>query len=111
MPAKTKKSTTPRLSELRPEVLDLNDLVELEEAFGPLETLNLNSLKVLRFILWRFLLHTEPEVTLEQSGTRYNIEQVMAEARLVLERSGIASKGEPQGNAEAPIPGRTSTGS
>lgn len=50
--------------------LDLNDLAAFEEAIGPLSLLQDKSTQArsVRFVLWRSLLHGDPEATIEDAG-------------------------------------------
>ena len=53
----------------------LSDLCEFEDAFGDLEAVfsvrsKVSKTKAMRFLLWRSMLHAEPELTLEEAGNR-----------------------------------------
>lgn len=51
-----------------PEDLDLNDVVALEEAGYALD--QMGSMGAVRFMIWRVLLRHDPDITLDQAGSK-----------------------------------------
>jgi len=68
--------------------LNLNDLADLEEEFGPLDKVDLSRFTVIRKILWLVIKKGEP-VTIEQVGERFNIHTMQEEVNKVLKASGL----------------------
>lgn len=96
-----------RLADIRPaefdaEVLDLNDLTELETAYGDLDTIDWSRLAVVRHVLWLVARHEDPAVTIEDVGRRFTVRNLVAASQRVLTKSGVidASEDDP-GN---PVP-------
>ena len=73
--------------------LNLNDLAELEEEFGPLDKVDLSRFTVIRKILWLVIRKGE-QVTLEQVGERFNIQTMQEEVNKVLKASGLLGSDE-----------------
>ena len=63
---------------LIPEDLDLNDVVAVEEQGWSLESMS--SMDAFRFMVWRLLRRTDPEITLEEAGAKVPISTFIAEA-------------------------------
>jgi len=85
--------------------LNLNDLAELEEEFGPLDKVDLSRFTVIRKILWLVIRKGE-QVTLEQVGERFNLQTMQEEVNKVLKASGLlgsdeASEGKWEATGEA----------
>jgi hypothetical protein len=85
--------------------LNLNDLAELEEEFGPLDKVDLSRFTVIRKILWLVIRKGE-QVTLEQVGERFNLQTMQEEVNKVLKASGLlgsdeASEGKGEATGEA----------
>jgi hypothetical protein len=85
--------------------LNLNDLAELEEEFGPLDKVDLSRFTIIRKILW-MVIRKEEQVTLEQVGERFNIQTMQEEVNKVLRASGLlgsdeASEGKGEATGEA----------
>ena len=101
--------TGKRLVDLSPKALDLNALVELEDAFGSLDTIDFTRLKVLRHVLWLDARRAQPEVTIEEVGARFDADSLYAKAVELLRRSGLV---DPRVAPVAPTApdGATSTG-
>lgn len=88
------------LGSLRPGIIDLNDLVELEEEFGSLDTIDWSRMIVMRHLLWLALLHSEPGISLKDVGSRYDFDGLEKAAMEVVTKAGI--KGEPGKVTPAP---------
>lgn len=88
------------LGSLRPGIIDLNDLVDLEEAFGSLDTIDWSRMIVMRHLLWLAFRHSEPAVSIEDIGRRYDFDGLEKAAMDVVTKAGI--KGEPGKVAPAP---------
>lgn len=91
--------------------LNLNDLVDLEDLYGPIDQIDWSRMRVMRTVIWCVYRHDEPAITETEAGARIDQNNIAEEAGRILARSGITSDGEtPQGNAPAPS-GATQTGS
>jgi hypothetical protein len=51
-----------------PDDLDLNDIVALEDEGYSLE--QMDSMKAVRFVIWRLLVRTDPAITIEEAGAK-----------------------------------------
>lgn len=91
------------LAELRAKkALNLNDLAELEEQFGPLDQIDLGRFAVVRKILFLVIKKDEPAITEVQVGERFNIQTMQEEVQKVLKASGLLGADEAaEGKAEA----------
>ena len=68
------------LAELKAKkALNLNDLAEIEEKFGPLDQIDLARFSVVRKILWLVIRKDETEVTELEVGERFNIQTMQEE--------------------------------
>jgi hypothetical protein len=74
--------------------LNLNDLAELEEEFGPLDKVDLSRFTVIRKILWLVIRKSEDGVSIEQVGERFNIQTMQQEVEKVLKASGLLGSDE-----------------
>jgi hypothetical protein len=86
--------------------LNLNDLAELEDQFGPLDQIDLARFVVIRRILWLVVKKTEPEITENQVGERFTMDTMQEEVTKVLRASGLlpaeeASGGKGEATGEA----------
>lgn len=63
---------------LIPEDLDLNDVVAIEEQGWSLESMG--SMGAVRFMVWRLLRRTDPEITLEEAGAKVPLSTFIEEA-------------------------------
>ena len=86
--------------------LNLNDLAELEEQFGPLDKVDLSRFTVIRKILWLVIQKDEPGISLDQVGERFNIQTMQEEVNKVLKASGLlgadeAAEGKEEATGEA----------
>ena len=81
-----------RLGDIRPGGINLNDLVDIEDEFGPLELVDFGRPKVNRFILWLFHRHDQPDVTVEDVGNMYNATTLQEATQQVLALSGLAAE-------------------
>jgi hypothetical protein len=91
MPAKTTAKPKP-LGALRPGVIDLNDLVEIEDRFGALDTVDWTQLRVLRTLLWLAHRHDDPTLTIEVVGARYDYDSLQSAAKQVVTSAGLAAE-------------------
>lgn len=83
------------LTELKgKKALNLNDLAELEDQFGPLDVIDLARFVVIRKILWLVIRKDEPAITIEQVGERFTLETMQEEVQKVLKASGLLGAGE-----------------
>lgn len=91
------------LAELKAKkALNLNDLAEIEEKFGPLDQIDLARFSVVRKILWLVIRKDETEVTELEVGERFNIQTMQEEVQKVLRASGLLGSDEdPEGKEEA----------
>lgn len=91
------------LAELKgKQALNLNDLADLEEQFGPLDVIDLARFVVIRKILWLVLRKDEPAITLEQVGERFTLATMQEEVNKVLKASGLLGSDEvSEGKGEA----------
>jgi hypothetical protein len=91
------------LTELKAKkALNLNDLAEIEDKFGPLDKIDLARFAVVRKILWLVIRKDEPEVTETEVGERFNIQTMQEEVQKVLRASGLLGSDEdPEGKEEA----------
>jgi hypothetical protein len=66
--------------ELKLQPLDLNDLVAFEAEVGPLSCLEDKTIQAtaVRFVLWRSILHGNPEATLEDAGRLFGMDDLDA---------------------------------
>jgi hypothetical protein len=92
--------------------LDLNDVVALEDEGHSLE--KLQSMKAIRFVVWRLLLRDSPEITVEEAGAKVPLsvfsDQAEEEAPPIplpvqAPRSGT-SGGDGSGNGSQAAPAR-----
>jgi hypothetical protein len=74
--------------------LNLNDLAELEEEFGPLDKVDLSRFTVIRKILWLVIRKSEDGISIEQVGERFNIQTMQQEVEKVLKASGLLGSDE-----------------
>jgi hypothetical protein len=74
--------------------LNLNDLAELEEEFGPLDKVDLSRFTVIRKILWLVIRKGEVGISIEQVGERFNIQTMQEEVQKVLKASGLLGTDE-----------------
>ena len=82
--------------------LNLNDLAEVEEKFGPLDQIDLARFAVVRKILWLVIRKGEPEITELEVGERFNIQTMQEEVQKVLKASGLLGSDEDsEGKEEA----------
>jgi len=77
--------------------LNLNDLAELEDQFGPLDQIDLARFGVIRRILWLVVKKTEPEITENQVGERFTMDTMQEEVTKVLRASGLLPAEEASG--------------
>jgi hypothetical protein len=91
------------LAELKgKQALNLNDLADLEEQFGPLDVIDLARFVVIRKILWLVLRKDESAITLEQVGERFTLATMQEEVNKVLKASGLLGSDEvSEGKEEA----------
>jgi|APGre2960657373_1045057.scaffolds.fasta_scaffold15984_2 hypothetical protein len=91
------------LAELKAKkALNLNDLAEIEEKFGPLDQIDLARFSVVRKILWLVIRKDETEVTELEVGERFNIQTMQEEVQKVLKASGLLGSDEDsEGKEEA----------
>lgn len=90
------------LAELKAtKALNLNDLAELEEKYGPLDQIDLARFGVVRKILWLVIRKSEPGVTEEAVGERFTVETMQEEVTKVLQASGLLGSPDQSGKAEA----------
>jgi hypothetical protein len=91
------------LAELKAKrALNLNDLAEIEEQFGPLDKIDLGRFGVVRKILWLVIRKEEPAITELQVGERFNVQTMQTEVDKVLRASGLLGTDEvAEGKAEA----------
>lgn len=84
------------LGEIRPtnKALNLNDLADLEEKFGTLDSINFSKVSTLRYVLWLVLKKEDASVTLEQVGERFDLSNLNKEIEPILEASGLRGDGE-----------------
>ena len=82
--------------------LNLNDLAELEEAFGSLDQIDLSRFGVIRRILWLVIRKSEVGLTEIQVGERFTLETMQEEVTKVLRASGLLpAEDVAQGKVEA----------
>jgi hypothetical protein len=86
--------------------LNLNDLAELEEAFGSLDSIDLSKFTVIRRILWLVIRKSEPGISEPAVGERFTLETMQDEVSKVLRASGLlpaeeADKGKEEATGEA----------
>lgn len=90
------------LAELKAsKALNLNDLAELEEKYGPLDQIDLARFGVVRRILWLVIRKGEPGVTEEAVGERFTMDTMQEEVTKVLKASGLLGSSDDSGKAEA----------
>jgi hypothetical protein len=84
------------LGDIRPtnKALNLNDLAELEEKFGTLDSINFSKVSTLRYVLWLVLKKEDGALTLEQVGERFDLSNLNKEIEPILEASGLRGDGE-----------------
>jgi len=84
------------LGDIRPtnKALNLNDLAELEEKFGALDSINFSKVSTLRYVLWLVLKKEDGALTLEQVGERFDLSNLNKEIEPILEASGLRGDGE-----------------
>jgi hypothetical protein len=88
-----------RLGDLRADALDLNDLAELEDAFGDLDEIQWSNLKVVRMVLWLYHRKTEPSITEVEVGAKYNVSNLREAVSKLLAASGITAQETNPGEA------------
>jgi|694.fasta_scaffold03391_3 hypothetical protein len=90
------------LGEIRPtnKALNLNDLAELEEKFGSLDSINFSKVSTLRYVLWLVLKKEDVALTLEQVGERFDLSNLNKEIEPILEASGLRGDGEGKAQEE-----------
>jgi hypothetical protein len=81
--------------------LNLNDLAELEEAFGGLDAIDLSRFSVIRRILWLVIRKSEPGISEEKIGERFTLETMQEEVTKVLRASGLLPAEDVQEGKEA----------
>lgn len=82
--------------------LNLNDLAELEDQYGPLDQIDLARFGVIRRILWLVVRKSESGVTEEQVGERFTMDTMQEEVTKVLRASGLLPAADAaEGKAEA----------
>ncbi len=79
--------------------LSLNDLADLEEKFGSIDTINWNSFAVLRFVLWLAARKSEPGKTERQLGEELNMTTLQDKATTLLRASGLLPDEDAEGKA------------
>lgn len=84
------------MGDIRPtnKALNLNDLAELEEKFGTLDSINFSKVSTLRYVLWLVLKKEDGALTLEQVGERFDLSNLNKEIEPILEASGLRGDGE-----------------
>ena len=84
------------MGDIRPtnKALNLNDLAELEEKFGALDSINFSKVSTLRYVLWLVLKKEDGALTLEQVGERFDLSNLNKEIEPILEASGLRGDGE-----------------
>jgi hypothetical protein len=80
--------------------LNLNDLAELEEEFGPLDKVDLSRFTVIRKILWLVIRKGEDGISIEQVGERFNVQTMQEEVNKVLKASGLLGSDEASSGKE-----------
>ena len=80
--------------------LNLNDLAELEEEFGPLDKVDLSRFTVIRKILWLVIRKGEDGISIEQVGERFNVQTMQEEVNKVLKASGLLGSDESSSGKE-----------
>jgi len=90
------------LGDIRPtnKALNLNDLAELEEKFGALDSINFSKVSTLRYVLWLVLKKEDGALTLEQVGERFDLSNLNKEIEPILEASGLRGDGEGKAQEE-----------
>jgi hypothetical protein len=65
--------------------LDLNDLAAFEQEIGPLSSLENQAVQAqaVRFVLWRSILHDQPEATIDDAGRLFGIADLDAMGEVV----------------------------
>lgn len=92
------------LTELKgKQALNLNDLAELEEAFGSLDSIDLSRFSVIRRILWLVVRKSEVGISESEVGERFTLETMQEEVTKVLRASGLlpADEANDKGKGEA----------
>ncbi len=90
------------MGDIRPtnKALNLNDLAELEEKFGALDSINFSKVSTLRYVLWLVLKKEDGALTLEQVGERFDLSNLNKEIEPILEASGLRGDGEGKAQEE-----------